>query len=211
MALELDFMPSYDSASVAEEIQRIAKLTGKQTVSSEEINKHGRLCSGTVIKIFGSMAKANEIAGLVPRQQCWKWSTEQMLAAIGDLWLKTLAEKGRSPIASDLKAYGCALHHDAICKRFGSWRRALVAASAASGAATPAIAPVPRPARRPVSSRMRFIVFKRDKYTCRICLKSGGELEIDHIIPVSKGGSEMIDNLQTACYTCNRGKRDSLQ
>ena len=211
MELELDFMPSYDSASVAEELRRIAKLTGKRTLGAYEINKYGRLSSGTVIKRFGSLANANEIAGLVPRQEYRKWTNEEMLAVIAELWLKTRSEKGGSPIASDLKRYGCALTDDTVCKRFGSWRKALLAASEASGAAPPADLSPFRPARRPISPRTRFTVFKRDKYTCRICLRSGVELEIDHIVPLSRGGSDMLGNLQTTCVPCNRGKSDSLQ
>lgn len=51
-------------------------------------------------------------------------------------------------------------------------------------------------------------VFKRDNYTCQYCGKVGGKLEADHIIPFSKGGTDDMDNLVTACRKCNRQKRD---
>lgn len=51
-------------------------------------------------------------------------------------------------------------------------------------------------------------VFERDGYTCTYCEKTGGVLEVDHVIPFSKGGSDDIDNLTTACRKCNRQKRD---
>ncbi|HJB68761.1 MAG TPA: HNH endonuclease [Candidatus Fournierella excrementigallinarum] len=35
-------------------------------------------------------------------------------------------------------------------------------------------------------------------------------LEIDHIIPVSKGGRTEEDNLQTLCWKCNRSKGDKI-
>jgi FKBP-type peptidyl-prolyl cis-trans isomerase (trigger factor) len=51
-------------------------------------------------------------------------------------------------------------------------------------------------------------VFERDNYTCCYCGKRGGKLEVDHKIPVSKGGSDEIDNLATSCRLCNRQKKD---
>ncbi|HIS15474.1 MAG TPA: HNH endonuclease [Candidatus Scatomorpha merdavium] len=35
-------------------------------------------------------------------------------------------------------------------------------------------------------------------------------LEIDHIIPVSKGGRTAEENLQTLCWKCNRAKSDKI-
>ena len=62
--------------------------------------------------------------------------------------------------------------------------------------------------RESIPNYIRFQVFKRDKFTCQYCGRSGVELEADHIVPKSKGGSNDIDNLITACKACNRGKRD---
>lgn len=62
--------------------------------------------------------------------------------------------------------------------------------------------------RENISNSVRFKVFKRDHFTCQYCGRSGVELEVDHIEPVSKGGTNDIGNLITACKDCNRGKRD---
>lgn len=51
-------------------------------------------------------------------------------------------------------------------------------------------------------------VFARDSYTCHYCGKVGGKLECDHVIPFSKGGSNDMANLVTACQRCNRSKKD---
>lgn len=56
--------------------------------------------------------------------------------------------------------------------------------------------------------RMRKVVFDRDNYTCQYCGKRGCMLEVDHVIPFSKGGSYELSNLVTACRKCNRQKRD---
>ena len=64
--------------------------------------------------------------------------------------------------------------------------------------------------RKGISKKTRFDVFKRDSFTCQYCGKSAPDvvLEVDHINPVSKGGDNDISNLITACFDCNRGKRD---
>lgn len=58
--------------------------------------------------------------------------------------------------------------------------------------------------------RLRSIVFERDDYTCQYCKERGGKLECDHVVPVAKGGVHAISNLVTACFSCNRAKRDKL-
>lgn len=57
-------------------------------------------------------------------------------------------------------------------------------------------------------SKIRTGIFKRDNYTCQYCSKVGGELELDHIVPVSRGGLATEDNLTTACLKCNRQKHN---
>lgn len=59
-----------------------------------------------------------------------------------------------------------------------------------------------------IPKSVRFEVFKRDKFTCQYCGESAPNviLEVDHIIPISKGGGNDIMNLVTSCRDCNRGK-----
>ncbi len=63
-----------------------------------------------------------------------------------------------------------------------------------------------------VSNKMRFSIYERDGYRCRRCGISDryANLEIDHIIPISKGGKSTYDNLQTLCHRCNVEKGDSI-
>lgn len=62
--------------------------------------------------------------------------------------------------------------------------------------------------RKPIPKKIRFEVFKRDKFTCQYCGQMAPDviLEIDHIKPVAEGGENDILNLITACRDCNRGK-----
>ncbi len=59
---------------------------------------------------------------------------------------------------------------------------------------------------------VRKYVFERERYCCKSCGRSDQqtELTIDHIIPLARGGSNDISNLQTLCRRCNTRKRDSL-
>lgn len=61
-----------------------------------------------------------------------------------------------------------------------------------------------------ISKKLRFEVFKRDGFKCCYCGKEPPTviLEVDHIDPKSKGGKDDINNLLTACFDCNRGKRN---
>lgn len=63
-------------------------------------------------------------------------------------------------------------------------------------------------ARKQISKTVRFEVFKRDSFTCQYCGVQAPDaiLEIDHIVPVSKGGDNSLLNLITSCRDCNRGK-----
>ena len=64
--------------------------------------------------------------------------------------------------------------------------------------------------RKTLSKKIRFEVFKRDSFTCQYCGRKAPDvvLEVDHIKPVAKGGTNDIMNLVTSCYDCNHGKRD---
>jgi diadenosine tetraphosphate (Ap4A) HIT family hydrolase/5-methylcytosine-specific restriction endonuclease McrA len=57
---------------------------------------------------------------------------------------------------------------------------------------------------------LKYEVLKSAKYRCDLCGVSADEraLEVDHIIPRNKGGTDEISNLQALCYSCNAKKRD---
>ena len=63
-----------------------------------------------------------------------------------------------------------------------------------------------RPADRTyIPAHIRKLVFIRDKYRCVKC-GSKKNLEIHHIIPHARGGSNRLENLQLLCRDCNRRK-----
>ena len=61
---------------------------------------------------------------------------------------------------------------------------------------------------------LRWQVFQRDDWRCVSCGKTvdeGARLEVDHIIPRSKGGKDELSNFQTLCRECNIGKSNRNQ
>jgi hypothetical protein len=67
---------------------------------------------------------------------------------------------------------------------------------------------------RTITKKLRFSILKRDNYTCQLCGRNPKDdnikLEIDHKVPVSKGGITKQGNLWVTCFDCNRGKSDEL-
>lgn len=68
---------------------------------------------------------------------------------------------------------------------------------------------------RDINARLRFKVLKRDNFKCVYCGKSPAnnsnvKLHVDHIVPWSKGGETVIENLQTLCSKCNLGKSNII-
>lgn len=66
-----------------------------------------------------------------------------------------------------------------------------------------------------MTTKLREHIKARDNFTCCICGNSIQKepnllLEIDHIIPVSKGGCTTEENLQTLCWKCNRSKSSKI-
>ena len=68
---------------------------------------------------------------------------------------------------------------------------------------------------RTISDKLRYQILKRNNFKCCACGASPAkdpsvELHIDHIVPYSKGGKTIIENLQTLCSKCNLGKSDTM-
>lgn len=70
---------------------------------------------------------------------------------------------------------------------------------------------------RGISPQLRNDILERNGFTCQLCGAGPGDrdpynparkvrLHIDHIIPISQGGSNDKDNLRTLCSTCNQGR-----
>ena len=61
--------------------------------------------------------------------------------------------------------------------------------------------------RNTITEQERNFIFDRDGRKCLAC-QSTQDLQVDHVIPFSRGGNTSPDNLQTLCKKCNIKKRD---
>ena len=150
-----------------------------------------------------------------------------MLKEIERVWILL----GRQPTTDDIKKGISNISLQSFSRRFGGWRGALQAfvsyinndldSSISEEIATSKNATENQPTQiqhktnRDINLRLRFTVMQRDNFKCCACGASPAkdpsvELHIDHIIPWSKGGETVLDNLQTLCSKCNLGKSDLL-
>ena len=62
-----------------------------------------------------------------------------------------------------------------------------------------------RATQRPIGwAKIRARVLRRDNSTCRYC--GDAATEVDHVVPVSQGGTHSLSNLVAACADCNAKK-----
>jgi hypothetical protein len=200
-------------AELLADLRRVAGLLGKTTVRYEEYPDHGRCASRIFETRFGSWNAALLAAGLeVGHRQ--DISEEELFENMERVWTAL----GRQPRREEMKKPLSTFAKGTYERRFGGWRGALEKFVAyANGDSIPTL-PLRSPAASAASPRcpdlrMRWRVLTRDSFRCRSCGRSpaverGVVLHVDHIIPWSKGGQTVDENLQTLCDRCNLGKSD---
>ncbi len=62
---------------------------------------------------------------------------------------------------------------------------------------------VPKSVQRKISRRA---LFARDGWRCQYCGSEGGKLTLDHVVPRSRGGESVWENVVTSCAPCNLRK-----
>ncbi len=211
-----------------EDLQKVAQRTGRNTVTRAEYARLGKYHPNTLIRRFGSWFKVLEMAGLEDSRSRFNINDEELFDNIKDVWISLGRQPKREEIKSSLSKYSPSPYE----RRFGSWTKALKAfieyindesAEMAqqedehdSESAHQDSERVPkRRSNRNISERLRFSILLRDGFRCQSCgsspLKSAGvELHVDHIIPWSKGGETVPENLQTKCQRCNLGKGNAF-
>lgn len=196
------------------DIIRVAKALKKQSITIRDYdNDGGKYNSSTIIRRFGTWNSALDQAGL-PRNQTF-WTKNDLFYNLEKVWIT----KGKQPSRRDMDDKVLSkISSGAYLRTFGKWSIALKEfIDYIIIDDVQMITPIKdennnkHKTGRDINLRMRFLVMKRDNFKCCMCGRSpaatiGLELHIDHIVPWSKGGETVIDNLQTLCSDCNLGK-----
>lgn len=209
--------PVSDAELIAD-LQRVAQSLNSSTVPQKKYGEVGAYDYSTVIRRFGSWNEGLRLAGLTLSNET-DISDDRLFENLLVLW----QHRGRQPRRSELSSPPSTISQTPYNRRFGSWTAALEAfVNFANGTgAEPSLAQsgteaARRTTGRDPSLRLRWHVLKRDRFTCCACgasptLTPGVELHVDHIVPWSKGGETLLENLQTLCSVCNLGKSNVHQ
>ena len=196
------------------DLRRVAQILNATAVSQPQYRQYGKYDETTVGRRFGTCNKGIRAAGLSVSNEV-DIPDDRLFENLLLLW----QHYGRQPRRSELALPPSTVSQSPYNRRFGGWTAALHAfvsyANAVDiespGERISASIPVRRTTGRDPSLRLRWKVLLRDRFTCCGCGRSpatsiGIELQVDHIIPWSKDGETVFDNLQTLCSACNLGK-----
>lgn len=215
------------------DLKSVAIYLNKDSLSSKEYGKNGKYSVATYFKRFGTWNKALCDAGLksFSRVSSQRLNDEELLKEIECVWIKL----GRQPTSTDIKNGISKYSLHAYAEHFGGWRGALDAfIKFVNESSDCVIKKEKAPEKevqymddvvsnsgykhktpRDVNLRLRFKIMQRDNFKCCVCGASPAtnpsvELHIDHIVPWSKGGETIPENLQTLCSKCNLGKSNLI-
>jgi len=225
--------PAATRESLIEDLQRVSKTLGTEVLTLPEYCQHGTWGSeNPFARVFGGWIQALKAAGLSPGTD--RITDEQLFENMEVVWTKLGRQPSYSEFCQPISRYS----RGTYCARFGGWRDALEAfvkwvstegqdlrtdelvgpSPIKKPAASAANAAIPRQRKRTpreINLRLRFRVLQRDRFTCLACGRSpatlpGLVLHVDHIVPWSRGGETIIENLQTLCEPCNLGKSNTI-
>lgn len=194
------------------DLKRVALKNSGSNVTQKLYAEHGEFDCSTIIRRFGSWNKALATAGLLLSNEV-NVSDERLFENLLILWQHI----GRQPRRRELSSPPSSFSQTPYNRRFGSWTAALhafIEYANDQGAEAPSQidgSSSRRQTGRDPSLRLRWRVLQRDHFTCCACgaspaITPGVDLQVDHILPWSRGGETTIENLQTLCSKCNLGK-----
>ena len=219
------------------DLQRVAALIGSRKVTSTQYCENGKYSFPTIIERFGAWSTFVEKSGLEQTDFIKPITNEELFEELEKIWISlgkqpttTDMKKGISEYSLDtyMKRFGGWRNAlIAFLKYIDSDEVETVNEEdnqvnnqenmeiEVDTIQNEIIEPHRKRTTRNISAKLRLKVFIRDDFKCCFCGASPAkdpniELHIDHIIPWSKGGETIFDNLQTLCSKCNLGKSNEL-
>jgi 5-methylcytosine-specific restriction endonuclease McrA len=225
----------YGEKSIKDEVLiadliKVATELNNSNITITDYEKYGQFTAQTMGVRFGSWNKAKQKANLEVTNVTNN-TIEELFQNILELW--TLL--GRQPKYGEVVSPNSKFSGSTYARRFGSWRSALEAfieyvnaednneenldneknliplSFLTEGHKEPQKVVKIKRTPRGINLRLRWTILKRDNFSCRKCGRSPANdqsiiLHVDHIIPWSKDGETIIENLETLCADCNLGK-----
>lgn len=197
-------------------IKSYAEKVDYRYFSSAEYDKWGKKKghSATIIERFGSWKKVLNLLGIEGgREQ--RYTPEQLIENLEEVWKKLGFPPGKRQIGK----YGQKISESPYK---GIWGSVFLACQFLAKYHEGKITKkellkgnMSANIRRSIPLNIRWEVLKRDRYKCTKCGNSPSDdhkvrLEVDHIIPVTKGGQNDIGNLRTLCWKCNQGRKNKV-
>ena len=210
------------------DIKSVANKLNKKSITIAEYEEHGKYHPTTITNRFGSWSKVMEAANLEIGRRV-NIPDKELFKNIEEVWIKL----GRQPRYVEMKRPLSQFSTGVYDKRLGSWRKALekfisyINSDSANeeeitnnSLETDSVVEngnvtIKHKTKREISDRLRFRILMRDSFACKRCGRSpikemGVELHVDHILPWSKGGETVPENLETKCKKCNLGKGNAF-
>ncbi|MBL9185921.1 MAG: HNH endonuclease [Opitutaceae bacterium] len=212
----------FSDREIEEELRRFAEATpAKSRTLSRFKNWQGkRISEHSISRKYGTWHDALHALEIEcpGRSKSKKLSDDDVLEAVERIWRWTRLKRDVSPpsqghfieyskqhadgvsVGTIFNRFGC---FEPFMIAFGGWKRGEVTKSDLLTRLQK------KPSRTNISKGLRYQLLVDSKFSCSACgpkRKQEKQLHIDHIIPVSKGGTNARENLRVLCEDCNLGR-----
>ncbi|MBI5047588.1 MAG: HNH endonuclease [Deltaproteobacteria bacterium] len=221
--LEITRKSNLTDEELLEDMKRVAKEIAPQRLTQSSYSNKGKFTTQTIGERLGWNNALIKIGLEVTVQQ--NITEEELYKNLEETWIKLGRQPGRRDMIKPFSKYS----ERPYINKFRTWRKALESFVEFINAEKhiqenedneilkevkeieTKNQPYIHKTKRDINLRLRFLVMRRDNFKCVNDGRSpathiGITLHVDHIIPWSKNGETVLENLQTLCSDCNLGK-----
>lgn len=213
--------PKHSRAEIIDNLKQYARIHGVDTFGMRDYDAWSKriLRSETILRTFHSWGRALQAAGLRSERmrRVKPNDLREMVTAFKACWRQHDSVPSRSQLETYLAQHNYPFRWTSYHLAYGGHTiLARMIADVEQGRLPESALyqKVKHTSKRDsIPIGMRYLVLKRDGYRCVKCGLSPQDndsvrLEVDHIVPVARGGLTTLENLQTLCFKCNQGKKD---